>query len=166
MIRGNLRLLTLKALDKQRMSGYSLMKYMAEKIGTKPSPGSIYPLLEELAQEKLISCREEGRQKIYSITSAGKDKLKEINKQKDAMIQKAGEYVLMWGEMTGQDMSPFMETVNSLKTGKLSLEEIPREVAEIKIEMARVFNKGLYVQNRQKVNAILKNAAAELRKIK
>ena len=166
MIRGNLKALALKALEKQPLSGYSLMKHIEEKLGTKPSPGSIYPLLDELTKEKIVTCKEEGRQKIYSITSIGKEKLKEINKQKDLLVKNVGDYILMWGEMTGQDMSPFIETVQSLKTGKLALEDIPREVTALKMEMSRILNKGLYTANRKKVNEILKNAAEELKKIK
>lgn len=166
MLRGNLKILTLKALEKKSLSGYALMKYIEEKIGTKPSPGSMYPLLEELTNEKLITCKEDGRQKIYSITSIGKEKLKETNKQKDLLVRKVGEYILMWSEMTGQDMSPFMETVQSLRTGKLALEDIPQEVTALKIEMSRIFNKGLYAANRKKVNEILKNATENLKKIK
>lgn len=166
MLRGNLKILTLKALERQSLSGYALMKHIEGKINTKPSPGSMYPLLEELTKEKLIACKEEGRQKIYSMTNAGKEKLKEINKQKDLLVKNVGEYIMMWGEMTGQDMAPFMETLQSLKTGKLALEDIPREVTALKIETSRIFNKGLYATNKKKINEILKNATEELKKIK
>jgi DNA-binding PadR family transcriptional regulator len=38
--------------------------------GWRPSPGSVYPLLEELSQEGLIQKREDGR---YELTQKGKE---------------------------------------------------------------------------------------------
>ncbi|MGC9385283.1 MAG: PadR family transcriptional regulator, partial [Kosmotogaceae bacterium] len=54
MIRGHLKVMVLKGLSEKRMTGYSLMKYIDEKIGVKPSPGSMYPLLKDLEKEDLI----------------------------------------------------------------------------------------------------------------
>ena len=39
-------------------------------LGWRPSPGSVYPLLEELTQEGLIRPREDGR---YEATAKGKE---------------------------------------------------------------------------------------------
>ena len=41
-----------------------------QSMGWRPSPGSVYPLLEELAHEGLISRRPDGR---YEVTSKGKE---------------------------------------------------------------------------------------------
>lgn len=166
MIRGSLRILTLKALEKQQLSGYSLMKYIEERLGTKPSPGSIYPLLDDLTKEKLVTCKEDGRQKIYSLTKEGHEQLKITQMHKDIMLKKVEESINMWAAMTGTEISAFRETIEALKKGKYSIEEIPPEVTALKIEMGRIFNKELFAENRKKVKEILKKAAEELRKIR
>jgi len=166
MIRGNLRLLTLKALEKKPLSGYALMKFIKEKIGTKPSPGSMYPLLDDLAKEKLVKCKKQGRKKIYEITKEGKEHLKIIDIHKDILIKKTEEALKMWSTMTGQDASPFKDTIKALKKKKYSIEDIPPEVAEVKLAMARIFSKGLFPKNKKKVKEILKKTAKELNKIK
>jgi DNA-binding PadR family transcriptional regulator len=52
--KGMLRHLTLKILEKQPMSGSELMDQIHEYTDWRPSPGSIYPLLAQLQEEKLI----------------------------------------------------------------------------------------------------------------
>lgn len=165
MIRGNLKLLVLKALDKKPLSGYALMKFIEERIGTRPSPGSIYPVLDDLAVQKFVACEEEGRKKVYSITKEGKERLKIINLQKDNLLQKVEESMKMWSALTGEKISHFQGTIDALKKGKYSIEDIPPEVADVKMEMARIFSRGLFQKNRKKVREILNKASRELREI-
>ena len=49
-----LRHLTLKILENQPMSGSELMEQIHGYTDWRPSPGSIYPLLAQLLEEKLI----------------------------------------------------------------------------------------------------------------
>ena len=107
MIRGNLKVLVLKALNKNPLSGYALMKYVEDKIGTKPSPGSMYPLLDDLTKESFVTCKKDGRKKIYSLTKAGKEHLKVINLHKDILIKKIEESMRMWATLTGEDIKQF-----------------------------------------------------------
>lgn len=166
MIRGNLKLLVLKALDKKPLSGYALMKFIEDKIGTKPSPGSIYPVLEDLTKQKFVTCRKEGRKKIYSLTKEGKEHLKIIDMHKDLLLKKVEESLNMWAALTGEDLGPFRETVQALKKGKYSIEDIPPEVQEFKIALARIFAKGRFQKNKKKVKNILSRATKELKDIK
>ncbi|MBW2973898.1 PadR family transcriptional regulator [Candidatus Woesearchaeota archaeon] len=166
MIRGNLKILVLKALQKKPLSGYALMKYIEDKIGTKPSPGSIYPLLDELAKEKLVTCKKEGRKKNYSLTKEGKARMKSLAAQKDIMLKKMEDSIKMWTALTGENLAPFRESMESLKKGKYSIEDIPPEVTELKLEMVRIFNKGLFMKNKKKVRDILNKTTKELKKIK
>jgi DNA-binding PadR family transcriptional regulator len=166
MIRGNLKLLVLKALDKKPLSGYALMKYIEDKIGTKPSPGSIYPVLDDLTKQKLVTCKKEGRKKIYSLTKEGREHLKVIDMHKDILVKKVEESLNMWAALTGEDLGPFKETVEALKKGKYSIEDIPPEVQELKIELARMFSRGIFQKNKKKVKDILSRTIKELKKIK
>ncbi|MFH1506465.1 MAG: PadR family transcriptional regulator [archaeon] len=88
MFRGHLRFFVLHALAKEDMAGYRLMKVLGEDLGTKPSPGSIYPILDELKKKEYISCKELKRKKVYSITKKGKDFLKEALELKEEFLEK------------------------------------------------------------------------------
>ncbi|MBD3303560.1 hypothetical protein GF343_00280 [Candidatus Woesearchaeota archaeon] len=166
MIRGNLKLLVLKALDKKPLSGYALMKFIEEKIGSKPSPGSIYPVLNDLTKKNFVSCKKDGRKKIYSLTKDGKEHLKIIDMHKDILLKKVEESLKMWSALTGEKLTQFQETVEALKKGKYSIEDIPPEVHNFKIEIGRIFSKGLFKKNKKKVKDILSKTIKELKKIK
>ena len=70
--RGFLRPWVLSILGRGPKNGAEIIDEI-EKMswgGWRPSPGSVYPLLEELTQEGLIQKREDGR---YEITQKGKE---------------------------------------------------------------------------------------------
>jgi len=77
-MRGYLKLIVLTAISKKERSGYDLMKYIEQETGTKPSSGSIYPVLDSLAAEGLICSIQKDRKKSYHITFKGKGYLKKI----------------------------------------------------------------------------------------
>ena len=56
------------------MHGYQLIQEIEERSNGawKPSPGSVYPTLQLLADEGLISVEESSGRKTYSLTEAGR----------------------------------------------------------------------------------------------
>lgn len=71
---GFLKLAILKILSQNPMHGYAIMKEI-ERItenSWRPSPGSIYPALQELQNSGLIIQKIAGRKRIYEITLDGK----------------------------------------------------------------------------------------------
>jgi DNA-binding PadR family transcriptional regulator len=55
-------------------NGYGLIKTIAEKTGGawRPSPGSIYPTLQQLVDEDLITPLSEGRGTEFALTDSGR----------------------------------------------------------------------------------------------
>ena len=71
--RGDVRIAVLSLLSEEPMHGYQIMSELADRSGGawQPSPGSIYPLLQQLADEGLVeSAKSEGR-KVFSLTDTG-----------------------------------------------------------------------------------------------
>jgi len=64
----------LMLLAEQPMHGYQIIHEIEERSGGawKPSPGSVYPTLQMLADEGLISATESAGKKTYSLTDAGR----------------------------------------------------------------------------------------------
>jgi DNA-binding PadR family transcriptional regulator len=56
------------------MHGYQIISEIAERSGGawKPSAGSVYPTLQLLADEGLITAEEEGGRKTYTLTEMGR----------------------------------------------------------------------------------------------
>ena len=70
---GFLKLAILQLVASKPMHGYAIMKEI-ERLTTaawRPSPGSIYPTLQELQNAGLVTSRPEGRKHVYEITPLG-----------------------------------------------------------------------------------------------
>jgi DNA-binding PadR family transcriptional regulator len=74
MARGDVRAAVLALLAEKPMHGYQIIHEIEERSGGawKPSPGSVYPTLQLLADEGLISAEESNGRKTYSLTAEGR----------------------------------------------------------------------------------------------
>lgn len=75
MARGDVRTAVLSLLAEGPMHGYQIIHEIEERSGGtwKPSAGSVYPTLQLLADEGLITAEERGGRKTYSLTEAGQE---------------------------------------------------------------------------------------------
>jgi DNA-binding PadR family transcriptional regulator len=75
MGRGDIRTAILVALTEEPMHGYQIIQAIEARTrgAWKPSPGSIYPTLQLLADEGLVSSEQVGERKVYSLTVAGRE---------------------------------------------------------------------------------------------
>jgi DNA-binding PadR family transcriptional regulator len=71
--RGDIRLAILSLLSEGPSNGYGLIKSIADRSeGTwRPSPGSVYPTLQQLVDEELIVADESGSKSVYALSEAG-----------------------------------------------------------------------------------------------
>ncbi len=72
--RGDVRIAVLTLLAEEPMHGYHIMSELTERSNGvwEPSPGSIYPLLQQLADEGLVTHDDEGGRKVFRLTEAGR----------------------------------------------------------------------------------------------
>jgi len=73
--RGDVRSAILALLDDRSMHGYEMIQELEERTGGRwtPSAGSIYPTLQLLEDEGLVTAEEVDGRKVYSLTEAGKE---------------------------------------------------------------------------------------------
>jgi DNA-binding PadR family transcriptional regulator len=73
--RGDVRASILALLKDRPMHGYEMIQEIAERSGGawKPSPGSVYPTLQLLEDEGLISSASEGGKKLFTLTGTGRE---------------------------------------------------------------------------------------------
>jgi DNA-binding PadR family transcriptional regulator len=72
--RGNVRAVILALLGERPMHGYEMIQLLAERTNGmwQPSPGSVYPALQLLEDEGLISSEETEGKRLYSLTDQGR----------------------------------------------------------------------------------------------
>jgi DNA-binding PadR family transcriptional regulator len=64
----------LGVLAAQPMNGYQIIQEIANRSGGvwKPSPGSIYPTLQQLEDEGLVRVEDDGGRRVYTLTDEGR----------------------------------------------------------------------------------------------
>jgi DNA-binding PadR family transcriptional regulator len=72
--KGDVRGLLLAALLPEAAHGYELMRRLEEQAGGRwrPSPGSVYPLLQMLDDEGLVRGHDEEGRRVYELTAEGR----------------------------------------------------------------------------------------------
>jgi DNA-binding PadR family transcriptional regulator len=75
--RGDVRTAVLLLLNEQPMHGYQLMQAIAERTGDAwtPSPGAVYPTINQLEDEGLVTVTADAGRKLVTLTDAGRAQL-------------------------------------------------------------------------------------------
>ena len=77
--RGDVRSAILTLLGEKQMHGYEMIQELEERSGGRwrPSAGSIYPTLQLLEDEGLVRADEVDGKRVFDLTDAGRERLKE-----------------------------------------------------------------------------------------
>src|SRR5690242_18441020 len=77
--RGDVRAAILALLREGPRNGYQIMSEIEERSGGawRPSPGAVYPALQQLADEGLIAGEESAGRRTFSLTDAGRQHIEE-----------------------------------------------------------------------------------------
>lgn len=72
--RGDVRAAILALLGEGPRNGYQIMSEIEERSdgAWRPSPGAVYPALQQLADEGLVEAEESGGRRTFSLTEAGR----------------------------------------------------------------------------------------------
>lgn len=72
--RGDVRAAILALLSEEPMHGYQIMNELSERTSGvwRPSPGSIYPQLQLLQDEGLVTASEQEGRRVFALTDSGK----------------------------------------------------------------------------------------------
>jgi DNA-binding PadR family transcriptional regulator len=77
--RGDVRAAILVLLDEEPRNGYGIMQEIEERSAGawRPSPGSVYPVLQQLEDEGLVRADESGERRLIQLTEQGKQYVEE-----------------------------------------------------------------------------------------
>ncbi|AYF97886.1 PadR family transcriptional regulator [Protaetiibacter intestinalis] len=108
--RGDIRAVILSLLTDGPSNGYGIIKTIAERSGGvwRPSPGSVYPTLQQLVDEELIESSGEGRRTEFTLTEAGatyvKEHAEELARAWESGAPKRSEQELAFQQSVGKLM--------------------------------------------------------------
>jgi DNA-binding PadR family transcriptional regulator len=92
---GDMKYVILKLLKDKPRHGYEVMKELEEQLRGcySPSPGTVYPTLQWLEDEGLVTSREVDGKKIYETTEAGRRFLDEHKDVVDDIFERVHDTV-------------------------------------------------------------------------
>jgi len=92
--RGDIRTAALLLLAEEPRNGYQIMQEVEQRSDGvwRPSPGSVYPALQQLEDEGLIRSQESDGRKLFALTDAGQTYVRERGEEKPAP----------WKQMSGE----------------------------------------------------------------
>jgi DNA-binding PadR family transcriptional regulator len=154
---GDLQLVLLALLAEQPSHGYELIKALEERSGGfySPSPGMIYPALTWLEEVGYASVIAEGAKKLYSITDAGREYLKENQDSAQAMLGQLA-YV-------GQKMHRVREIFGAFGEDEEGVDSEEIHAARRELKQALREKRGAPAEEKSRIAAILREAAGRIR---
>lgn len=140
--RGDMGPIILRQLLEKPMHGYEIISKLEEKSQGmwRPSAGAIYPNLQMLEEQGLVTAKDEGGKKIYSLTDKGQE-----------LAQKAQEsFTAHWEEMP-EHVKRFKELRMSFFETKDILAKLAENGSEEQVEAAKKILK----ESANKLNALI-----------
>jgi DNA-binding PadR family transcriptional regulator len=140
--RGDIRTAALLLLAEEPRNGYQIMQEVEERSDGvwRPSPGSVYPALQQLEDEGLIRSQESDGRKLFALTDAGREFVAQRDEKQPAP----------WEQMSGD-----------VSDGVLELRTVIREVW---YAFAQIMRTGSDAQM-AKASAVLASARRDLYRI-
>jgi DNA-binding PadR family transcriptional regulator len=123
-------------------NGYQIIQEIAERTHGvwRPSAGSVYPALQQLEDEGLISPEGEGRRRMYMLTDEGRayaeEHADELRRSWDAAAGMADEAAFELGDLIRQVMMAVMEVRRAGSASQLA--EARRVLTETRRSMYRI----------------------------
>jgi DNA-binding PadR family transcriptional regulator len=132
----------LSLLADKPMHGYDLIRELEQRSGGmwRPSPGSIYPTLQLLEDEGLVTGQEQDGKRVYSITDAGRAELEERQQR---------------GEGSPWEFGPLGEGLGQFRDAAFQLGAAAMQVARTGTEAQRAKAAEILAEARKKIYALL-----------
>ena len=141
--RGDVRAAILALLSEEPRNGYQIIQEIAERSqgGWKPSPGAVYPALQQLTDEGLVRAEENDGRRTFHLTDAGRA----------YVAEHPDEVRAPWEEMTPQVDESAWEIMDLGRQTAAALFQVLQTGSDAQIRQARQ----TLVETRRKLYQIL-----------
>jgi DNA-binding PadR family transcriptional regulator len=144
--RGDIRTAALLLLAEQPRNGYQIMQEVSERSEGvwRPSPGSVYPTLQQLEDEGLVCSQETDGQRLLELTDAGRAVLAERAEDAptpwEAMAGGVGEQALELGSLVRQIGLAAMQVMQAGSDPQV--EEARKLLTDVRRSLYRILAEG------------------------
>lgn len=156
-------MVVLKTLAESPKSGYGLMKDIKEFTGHKPSAGSMYPLLDQLLEKKLVTVKEKGRSKEYSLTAKGRKVVREMHNMHNKCFDDFLHRMKMVSALTGENLELPIAVIERMKGGKDPFKELNPELHNLRMEFFKLAGSSKLKKNAAKIKKQIAKLVKELK---
>lgn len=120
---GDVRAAVLVLLAEQPMHGYQIIQEIAERSGGvwQPSPGSIYPVLQQLEDEGLVLIDQTEGRKVANLTEAGRAYVEENR----------AEFEEVWKALSNNNVDESMQEMRNLFVTLKQIGIAAKQVAKV-----------------------------------
>jgi len=120
---GDVRAAVLVLLAEQSMHGYQIIQEIAERSGGvwQPSPGSIYPVLQQLEDEGLVLIEQTEGRKVANLTEAGRAYVEENQ----------AEFEEVWKVLSNNNVDESMQEMRNLFVSLKQIGIAAKQVAKV-----------------------------------
>ena len=156
-------------MDKLRnksMSGYELTKEIYESTSWKPSFGSMYPLLKELLNQKLVSVKTTSRKKTYSLSKSGEKVLDDaILAERNISEVMKKQFEAMQAICTAKDKNHMKNFIDEFKDGPTMFGNLNKEFDDFHRIMFKLYKNKKINTKEEEIKKILNESIIKLRKL-
>lgn len=141
--RGDVRTAVLALLSENPSNGYQLIQQISQRSGGvwEPSPGSVYPALQLLQDEGLVTSDESDGKRLFTLTDAGRIYAEERRTELNAV----------WDTVSGTVNDSMVEVRNLIKQVAIAVMQVAGTGTDAQIAEAR----RLLTQTRRQLYGIL-----------
>jgi DNA-binding PadR family transcriptional regulator len=145
---GDVRAAVLVLLAEQPMHGYQIIQEIAQRTGAlwQPSPGSVYPVLQQLEDEGLVLVEHDEGRKVANLTEAGRAYVEENR----------AELEEVWNALTNNDEVD--ESTREMRNLFVALQQIgvaAKQVAKVGTDEQLADARKLLAETRRRLYLIL-----------
>lgn len=163
-MQGYLKIFVLRELVKKEKTGYGLMKSFENFTGTKmPSPGTIYPLLNDLLKKRMVTVSAKDNKKIYKISKKGEKILHSLMNERKKALEKI---ISMLGTIYNKkEISRIRMSLNIMSGGKGHFAKDFDVLHEMRESIYEFVMSNVYSKKRDEFRKIVHETSKKIKKL-
>jgi DNA-binding PadR family transcriptional regulator len=121
--RGDIRAAILALLAEEPMHGYQIIQELTERTGGvwRPSPGSVYPTLQQLQDEELVrEAASESGKRVFELTDAGREQAAGAPTPWDAVAGESADALVALRNLAHQVMAATRQVAHAGSEAQLA----------------------------------------------